>query len=485
MCTAAAAMSQSLELQPVQLFIPAKFQQYYDSARTVYLPKGYSISVFYTGGLSSPRFMAIQSDGTLCLADQGSSAVFALPDTNSDGVADTILTLASETDNAHSIAFHGGSLFAASPNRVWKYDTLSNGRYGAKQLFIDSLGATAEGSPNHVTRTILFDDTKQSIYISDGAPCNACREKDTNRATILGFNIDGTGRRIYASGLRNAVGLALDSSHQLWATVAERNNLGADLPGDLVTTISSDGFYGWPFALGNGGWEDFSATSEYKALLPLTHSDSVKVQTMEHPTMTVAAHSTPLGIVYCDDTAFGTANQHALFVAVHGSYPGTDGRIVANGSDIVRMKNENGNWIQEVFASGFLTDSIQYLRWARPAGIILDGKGNLYFSSDHTAPHATPAIFRISYDAKSSVVSGNVVTNRPTFAYDDHRITIDGVEGADRSIAVYDIIGRRMSAAVEEREAGYAIDLSSLPAGLCFIRVRCNGTWQTFKFAHE
>src|SRR5205085_10584629 len=110
-------------LVPVTLTIPPKFQKYYDSSRTVNLPEGFSMSVFYTGTLASPRFMAFRDDGTLCVADQYNNVVIALPDTNADGVADTAIVIASGTDKAHSIAFHEGSLFAASPGRVFRYDT--------------------------------------------------------------------------------------------------------------------------------------------------------------------------------------------------------------------------------------------------------------------------------------------------------------------------------------------------------------------------
>src|SRR5689334_15229443 len=105
----ARVFGQSLELVPTQLIIPAKFQPYYDTARTVNLPKGFSISLFYTGQVSGPRFMDFTPSGILCVADQNNSSVLALPDMNADGIADTAIILASGTENSHSIAFHNGS----------------------------------------------------------------------------------------------------------------------------------------------------------------------------------------------------------------------------------------------------------------------------------------------------------------------------------------------------------------------------------------
>ena len=294
------SFAQPLELVQSTLVVPKKYQQFFDSSRTINLPRGFTAAVFYTGNLESPRFMAFNSDGDLCLADMGSSGVVALPDADSDGVADTAYTIAVGTDQAHSIAFHGGSMFAASPNHVWRYDSPSKyGEYAKQELFIDSIGSAAEGAPNHTTRTLLFDDASQSLFVSVGAPCNACHERDTTRASIQRYDFNGKLQEIYATGLRNAVGLAMDSTHQLWATVAERNYQGADVPHDLVTHIEKGGFYGWPFAYGDHQWVNFAADSEYNAMLPLSHLDSMRESIMLAPDVGVAAHSTPLGIVYC------------------------------------------------------------------------------------------------------------------------------------------------------------------------------------------
>ncbi|HEX5316074.1 MAG TPA: hypothetical protein VFX22_05430, partial [Candidatus Kapabacteria bacterium] len=262
---------QTLTLVPSALIIPAQFQHYYDSAETVYLPEGFTAQVYYTGTLSGPRFMAFDPQGNLCVADDNNSIVVRLRDTNNDGIADTAITIASSTDGAHSIAFHGGDLFTAAPDHTYRYSEPDvNGVFTSRQLFIDSVDSAPQGVTNHTTRTILFDDFSNALFMSVGSGCNACRETDTMRASIVRYDQDGTHPTLFASGLRNAVGLAMDSSHHLWATVAERNNQGQDLPGDLITGIEQNQFYGWPLAFGNHEWDDFNLDSEYQAMLPIT-----------------------------------------------------------------------------------------------------------------------------------------------------------------------------------------------------------------------
>lgn len=474
-------IAQPLELVSSTLVVPAQFQKYFDSTHTINLPPGFSASVYYTGTFSSPRFMDFSPSGVLCVADQSNNTVIALPDLDSNGVADTAIIIASGTDGAHSIAFHGGSLFAAAKNHVWRYDgPTKEGVYTSRQLFIDSIGSAAEGSTNHTSRTLLFDDASQSLFVSVGAPCNACRERDTTRATIQRYNLDGTGFAKYATGLRNAVGLAMDSAHELWATVAERNDQGADVPGELVTRIVHNGFYGWPLAYGVHQWVSFTADSEYNAMLPLSPADSTRVEGMQVPDATVAAHSTPLGILYCKNANLPARYDNTLFVAIHGSYQGTAGRLVANGSKIVVMSNTDGKWTSQDFCTGLLTDSINYTRWARPCGIIMDRKGNIYFSSDHTAPHAIPAIYRIHYDPNYGVVLPQQGTDLVQVTQTANGVNVAVQAAQPSSINLFDMLGRDLpihpvdqNVAADRRS--YNLSLSGVNPGVYWIVVECAG----------
>ena|ERR1700733_14480426 len=273
-------------LVPTALIIPAKYASLYDTARTVYLPKGFQCTLYYTqAGYWAPRMMAIDPSGTLCVADQGLSQVLALPDADYDGAADTAIQIAYNDSNAHSIAFYDGALYAASPGVVFKFEhPNAAGLYVDSSRFIDSIPDAAQGTTNHITRTILFDTVAKVIYLSVGSPCNACRETDSERGSVLAFNLDGTGRRIYATGLRNAVGLGMDAlTRDIWINVAERNSLGEDIPHDFAAPLVENGFYGWPIAYGDHVWDDFQTDSEYMTLLPITETDSNNVARMQVP----------------------------------------------------------------------------------------------------------------------------------------------------------------------------------------------------------
>ena len=472
LCTASVAGAQPLVLVPSALVIPLKFQKYYDSAETVYLPAGFMATVFYTGTLAGPRFLALDAAGNVCVADAGNNSVVQLLDTNSDGVADTAITIATGTDGAEDIAFHNGDLFAAASTHTYRFtNSDAKGVYATRQMFIQGVDATAQGGDNHTSRTILFDDHSNSLYMSVGSPCDACRENDTMRASIVRYDQDGSNPSLFASGLRNAVGLAMDSSYHLWATVAERNNQGADAPGELLTGIEQGAFYGWPLAYGDHVWDNFDADSEYRVMLPITSADSARVAGMRVPDAIIPAHSTPLGIAFYHDTTLPSSYDNSFFVAVHGSYNGTDGRLIANGSKVILLQQKAGGWTTQDFCTGFLTDSIDYLRWARPCGIVIDRKGNIYFSSDHTSAHSTPAIFRISYDANNSVALKTLeaqisLTPNPTSGI----VVVSGMPTGVRSIIVTNPLGEIVLEKKTPHSPNASLDFSTLPAGTYFIR---------------
>ncbi len=473
--------AQPLELVPSTLVVPQKYQKYFDSTRTLNLPRGFTMSVYATGSFSVPRFLEFNPQGVLCIADDSYKTVMAMPDKDSDGVADTIYEIAAGTEGAHDIAFYGGGMLAGSPNHVWHYDNPSStGIYSSKHLFIDSIGAAPEGVLNHNLRTMLIDEASKSLYIGVGAPCNACREKDTTRATIQRYSLEGLPRELYATGMRNATGLAMDSSHQLWAAVADRNDQGQDLPSDYVTRVTRSGFYGWPLAFGNQQWVDLNVDSEYKAMLPTTAADTARVASTLPPDVPVAAHSTPLGLIYCKNPNLPAYMDNTLLVSIHGSYPGPTGRFIANGSKIMLISNIGGKWTAQDFLTGLLTDSVNYGRWARPCGLVMDRKGNIYFSSDHTAPHVTPAVYRISFDPKNAVEPALPSPGLLDITQEagGWNLTVHSTEHA--SILLYDMLGRRVEAHVSERSVSvdgrsFYLDATEMQHGVYWVVVQCGG----------
>jgi glucose/arabinose dehydrogenase len=464
------------ELVPSALIVPDEYKALFDSAHTVLLPKGFVCRVFYARKNWNPRVLGLRPDGVVCVSDNANSQIDALPDADHNSIADSAITIAYEDSIAHGFAFYNGALYTAASSYVRKYEHPNAlGVFQDSSIFISGIPYLAEGSPNHTSRTLLFDTVGQAIYLSAGAPCNACREVATERAAILRFNLIGTGRRIYASGLRNAVGLAMDNAtHSLWTSVAERNGQGADIPQEFATHIIDQGFYGWPFAYGDKQWDDFTVDSAYRAMLPISHSDSLRVASMQVGDMFFPAHSTPLGIAIYHSPKFPDADGD-LFITLHGSYPDITGRIVANGSKIERAHLILGKWIVSDFASGFLTDSLNYKRWARPCGIVIDTAGDLYFSSDHYDAHTPPAVYKISYDPSFKVEPQNISAASldvfPDPVNSMCRVQVAGFNGPAQ-IDVVDILGRVvLSRKFGAPSPSYSLDLHELPRGTYIVRI--------------
>jgi glucose/arabinose dehydrogenase len=474
--------SASGQLVPKKVNTPAKFLPIYDSARTVSIDPNFEIGVFAAGGsFVRPRFMAIGPHNTLYIADMNAHKIFALPDNDHNGVADTAIAVTPPVDTAHSIAFYHDTLYVAEPSRIRKFvDADGDGYYEKELPFIIGIGAS--GVYNHYTRTIAIDTIGKYMYVSVGASCNACREQDSERGTILRFNLDGSGRMIYASGLRNALGLAVSRFDGLWATNADRDGLGNELPPEIVTPIHAGAFYGWPFAYAKGKWVDFQANGEYQQLLPITARDTARVRNMEDGLFHLPAHSTPMAILFSRD--------RGVLVAVHGSSAG--GRTVGLGYKVVQLGSDSlGGQLRTFdFLTGFLTDSINYKYWGRPCGLVEDTSGSIYLSSDV----GIPAIYKIT--PKSSGAAG--AAPRTSFSFTIYpnpslergmaTIALTLSKETTVTVVVRDVLGverKRITTRANSGNHAIPLQLENAANGTYFIEVKCDGASEVRKFVVE
>src|SRR5437773_2576578 len=186
-------------------------------------------------------------------------------------------------DVTHGLAFKDGLLYVAETGRVKRF------RYDPATLKASDAAVVVPTLPpggGHWTRTIAFGPDGR-LYVSVGSSCNVCRERDPRRAAITRYHADGSGEERFATGLRNAVGLAFHPrTGELWATVNERDWRGDDLPPDYITEVKEGGFYGWPdcFAVGGRAVADRGANG----------SDE-RCRQMTLPTIEIQGHSAPLG----------------------------------------------------------------------------------------------------------------------------------------------------------------------------------------------
>jgi glucose/arabinose dehydrogenase len=329
-------------------------------------PPGFHISVF--AEVDGPRMMAFSPGGTLVVTASGEDKVVALPDAKHKGKAEGVVTVLDGLTEPHGIAFYEGKLYIAENNRVRRYDwDEANLRASNPQLIADL--PTGGG---HSTRTLLFHGGK--MYVSAGSSCNVCIEKDPRRAAVMEFNPDGTGQKIFAKGLRNAVGMAVNpKTDTVWVTVNGRDWLGDDLPPEVIIDLGKNG--------GDGGWPYC-----YGDRVPdpnFTKPDDNRCESVLRPQVQMQAHSAPLGLGFYEGTMFPTEYHNNIFVALHGSW----NRSAPTGYKVVRVRlGDKGQPVggAEDFITGWLAPGeMKKGRWmGRPVDFVFGADGSMYLSDD-------------------------------------------------------------------------------------------------------
>ena len=334
------------------------------------LPGGFKISLF-TPKIGPLRFMAFSPDGILFVSMPSSKGlyadnrpddgkIFALPDKDNNGVADEVKTALSGLHVPHGIAFYNGYLYIAEEGSISRYPYTNNGNVGSRQV-IASLPIGGE----HVSRTIGFSSAGK-MYVSVGSACNNCTTGKEGTAAIWEFNSDGSSGRIFADGLRNAVGFVFHpTTGEIWATENGRDFLGDDLPPDEINIIRDGKNYGWPYCYG-------------KKIVDPEHDNTTFCPTTEASTHDLQAHSAPLGLRFITGSQFSTWSGD-LLVARHGSW----NRSQPVGYDIIRLDVESNKVVGEYpFITGWLTQKNEKL--GRPVDVIFGPDGALYISDDKT-----------------------------------------------------------------------------------------------------
>ena len=330
------------------------------------LPDGFRISIF-AQGLGKPRVMEYDPLGNLLVSIPSQGKVVALPDRNNDGIADEIITVIEGLNRPHGLATRCGEesceFYIAESDQVamYAYDQ-QNFKATNKRKIVD----LPDGG-NHFTRTILFMPPPQSgrMLISVGSSCNVCNEKDWRRAKILSVYPDGSGFQAFASGLRNAVFMAIrPETHEIFATEMGRDLLGDDLPPDEINIIKEGSDYGWPICYGDR-IHDTNFDKKQYIRNPCEKSEKPVIQILP-------AHSSPLGLAFMDKS-WGEEYEGDLFVAYHGSW----NRSVPTGYKIVRFKQIK---TEEDFITGWLRKDGTAI--GRPVDIKIGPDGAMYISDD-------------------------------------------------------------------------------------------------------
>jgi glucose/arabinose dehydrogenase len=340
-------------------------------------PPGFHISVF-AEEVDGARMMAFSPGGVLLVSESGEGKVVALPDPKHAGKAEPTVNVLNGLNEPHGLAFYEGKLYVAENDKVRRYD------WDEANLRASNPKALADlpGGGGHSTRSLLFHGGK--MYVSAGSSCNVCIEKDPRRAAVTQFNPDGSGQKIFAKGLRNAVGLAVNpKTDTVWVTVNGRDWLGDNLPPEVVLDLGKDGGdAGWPYCYG-----DRVLDSKF------TKPGDNRCKNVIAPRVQMHAHSAPLGLAFYEGSEFPAEYRNSIFVAFHGSW----NRSVPTGYKIVRVKLDDKGQPQggaEDFITGWLAPGeTKKGRWmGRPVGIVFGSDGAMYVSDD-----AGGVIYRITY----------------------------------------------------------------------------------------
>jgi glucose/arabinose dehydrogenase len=338
------------------------------TAADLHVPPGFSISIVSTR-VPGARFMTVAPNGDLLIAEMSRGRVVALAP-NAPPQADPTVVV-SGVPLAHALAMRGDELYVAGwPGVVRVHYPVPAGE-APTTLFSDM---PQGGVHPHRALALAADG---SIFVSSGSSCNVCAEPDPRFATVLRYDANGSHGAIYASGLRNASGLAFDDAGLLWAVVNGRDNIGDDLPPDEVVQIKAKANYGWPYCYAGNGIR--VPNPEY--------NDPSKCVGTEPSAFNLQAHSAPLQIAFYHGSQFPARYRGALFVAYHGSW----NRSSKTGYKVVVVFFKNGKPDRvEDFATGWLgaDQSVS----GRPVGLAFASDGSLYISSDSTG-----YIYRVTY----------------------------------------------------------------------------------------
>ena len=359
------------------------------------VPPGFKIELF-AEGLSGPRIIRAAPNGDIFVAETRAGRIRVL---RADGAkAATNEIFASGLHQPFGIAFYPSG---DDPRWVYVANTDSVVRFAYRSGDLkasaapETVVAKLPAGYGHSTRDIVFTPDGRRMLVSVGSASNVGQDMgappagvaegplgaswgyEADRAAVLAFDPDGKNRKLFATGIRNCVGLAMQGSGTPWCSTNERDGLGDDLVPDYVTRVREGGFYGWPwFYIGDN--EDprlRGVRSDLKGKITI-------------PDVLIQPHSASLGLAFYDGSNFPPEYRGDAFAAEHGSW----NRSKRTGYKIIRIRLKDGapTGEYEDFVTGFVVNDNQV--WGRPVGVTVARDGALLFSEDGNG-----TIWRVSH----------------------------------------------------------------------------------------
>ena len=351
------------------------------------VPSGFKVDV-YANGLDEPRLIRTAPNGDIFAAETRPGQVRVFRGMTGDGKPAQTEVFATGLKLPFGINF-----YPPGPNPQWVYvgnvDSVVRFPYQNGDLHArgrpEHLADLPDGS-GHITRDIQFTPDGRKMFVSVGSGSNVddpdTTPREKNRADVLEFNPDGSAMRVYAYGIRNCVGMAINpKTSELWCSVNERDALGDNLVPDYITHVQDGGFYGWPWWY-MGGHQD----PRHEGKHPELKDKVITPDVILHP------HFASLEMAFYSGTQFPAEYQGDIFACEHGSW----NRSVRVGYELIRVPlHQTGHATGEFeeFMTGFVVDNGHV--WGRPVGVTTAPDGSLLVSDD-----GSNTIWRITYVGK-------------------------------------------------------------------------------------
>lgn len=340
---------------------------------SIKLPPGFKIEIF--AEVNDARSLAISPSGTIFVGNRDGDKVYALQDTDGDFKADKKWVIDSGLNQPNGVAFRDGHLYVAEINRILKYENIESNL----STFPDSIviNDSYPTETHHGWKYIAFGPDGK-LYVPVGAPCNICESEDPIFNTITRINPDGSGKEIFAKGIRNTVGFTWHPvTNELWFTDNGRDRMGDDVPPCEFNLAPRAGMhFGYPYChagtIKDPEFGDKHACSEFVA-----------------PVQSLGPHVAALGVKFYTGKMFPEAYINQAFIAEHGSW--NRSKKIGYRISMVKINENKTSGGYETFASGWLNEE-KDKAWGRPVDVLVLSDGSMLVSDDKAG-----VIYRISY----------------------------------------------------------------------------------------
>jgi glucose/arabinose dehydrogenase len=375
------------------------------------------VMVLSGGTFTMPRLIRTAPNGDVFLADSGAGILFVLRGVGPKGNAVQIEKFATGLDHPFGIAFYPTGnpeyVYVGNATTIQRFPYHSGDLHAtrpAETIVPDIPGYAQLTGGGHWTRDVVFTKDDQHMLVSVGSGSNAddpdTHPKEFHRADVLEYTPEGKFIEVYAYGIRNCVGEAINPiTGQLWCSTNERDDLGNHLVPDYVTSIKEGGFYGWPWyymgghqdprlpkpcANGTGPDPQGAALTADQAKHCKRVDLSAKVIT---PDVLVQPHMASLEMVFypIEKQEFPATYDGDAFAAEHGSW----NRANRAGYEVIRIPMHDGHadGSYEDFLTGFVTKDGRV--WGRPVGVAIGKDGSMFVTDD-----GSRSVWRVSYVGK-------------------------------------------------------------------------------------